>query len=31
MNVTIKLPERIKDGIISITEKSNVVDGIKGF
>ena len=29
MNVTIKLPERIKDGIISITEKSNVVDGIK--
>ncbi len=31
MNVTIKLTERIKDGIISITEKSNVVDGIKGF
>ena len=29
MNVTIKLPERIKEGIISITEKNNVVDGIK--
>jgi len=29
MNVTIKLPERIKEGIISITEKKNVVDGIK--
>lgn len=29
MNITIKLPERIKEGIISITEKNNVVDGIK--
>ncbi len=29
MNITIKLPEKIKDEIISITEKSNVVDGIK--
>ena len=29
MNVTIKLPERIKEGIISLTEKNNVVDGIK--
>jgi hypothetical protein len=29
MNVTIKLPEKIKEEIISITEKSNVVDGIK--
>ncbi|MBI5050934.1 MAG: hypothetical protein HZC11_08735 [Nitrospirae bacterium] len=29
MNVSVKLPEKIKDEIISITEKSNVVDGIK--
>jgi len=29
MNIAIKLPEKIKDDIISITKKEDVVDGIK--
>lgn len=29
MNIAIELPEKIKDEIISITKKDNVVDGIK--
>ena len=29
MNIAIKLPEKIKNDIISITKKDDVVDGIK--
>lgn len=29
MNIAIELPERIRDEIVSITKKDNVVDGIK--
>lgn len=29
MNIAIKLPEKIKDDILSITRKDDVVDGIK--
>lgn len=31
MNVAIKLPEMIKDEIINLTKRDNVVDGIKAL